>query len=812
MKSNFMYFRGITQRFLAYLIATSILPLMLLGVVAYSVTYERLYADGQRYLTQLLRDQREWLDLQLRQIESLMTNLSSVDELRSALKNPLGTPYEQLSTRVRMGSILSSHAHIQGLVGIDLFGTNGVHVAVGDTLNLDHLDRNLLQSILEEMRQFQIRTHWIGYSPNINRQSRYRNIIMVARLIEEIDPKTLERQVLGFLLIGLDPSHFRNHWLPLDLGDGGKLVLLNHDQHYIFHPEMRRLGDPIEEALTPISGDEPMIETLMMQDDLWILARIRSRVANWEIVGLVPLMTFTQSARLIGYVTSATLLLCLMLIGLIAWRYSQAVVEPVRQVTRGFQQFHQGTLDIERPLVVSSRDEIGDLLQGFNQFLAAVAERRRLEARLEHIAYHDALTDLPNRQYFQHHLEKALLQQPTQIFVFYLDLDAFKQINDTLGHSAGDRLLQVAALRLQGCVGRNSTVARLGGDEFAVFMIMEQHCEVDQWAKRILDRLNQPFWVEGREWHISSSVGVSCYPEHGAQSDELLRYADAAMYQAKNNGKNQYCLYSEAISEAIHYRFNLEMDLRRALREKEFVLYYQPQVSLRSRQIIGVEALLRWRDPRRGLVLPGDFIGQLADSRILVSVEEWALRTACQQMRKWCELGHHGVRISVNVSAQHLVGGHLLDSVQNALTESKLLPTHLGIEITEQSLMENLEDANRVLREIKKLGVHIELDDFGTGYSSLAYLKQLSIDHLKIDRSFVKDINSDANDRAIVYSILAMAKTLGLQVIAEGVESQEQVDLLLKGGCDWVQGYFYSPPVDTQIFTEMLSQSSIVSV
>ncbi len=807
MKQPAPWFRSVTQQFLAYSMAISVLPLLLLGGIAYSVAYERLYADGRRYLSQLLEDQRDWLDLQLYQVENLMTNLSSVEELRTALQQPIDSAFQSLATRARMGSILSRHTHVQGLVSLDLFGENGVHFSVGDTLNTEYLDRNRQQALFDYMKRAQMRTYWRGFEAHLNGSSRYQQVVMAARLIEEVDAETLERRVLGLLVVSLDPAHFHRHWSPLDLGFGGKLVLINQNQRFVYHPEGRLLGEVSQIPLRMAASERPTIDTVAWQDQWWVMGQVSSRAANWRVVGLVPLAAFDASGRIIGMVTAGTLLLCLLLIGLTAWRYSRAVVQPIRQVTQGFQQFHQGTLDIAQPLAVPSRNEIGDLLEGFNQFLATVAERQRLEARLEHIAYHDSLTDLPNRQYFQRSLEMALGQELAQITVFYLDLDGFKQINDTLGHSAGDRLLQVAALRLQGCMGRNGMVARLGGDEFALFMVTTLPCEVDLWAKRLLERLNQPFWVEGREWHMSGSVGISHYPEHGHDASELLRYADTAMYQAKANGKNQYCVYSHALSEAINSRLNLDMDLRRALREGEFVLYYQPQVSLRTKRIIGVEALLRWRDPRRGLVLPGDFIGQLEDSRILVSVEEWALRTACMQMRLWIDAGFRDLRVSVNVSAHHLVGGHLIHSVQAALAESTLMPSYLGLEITEQSLMENMDDANRVLKEIKRLGVYIELDDFGTGYSSLAYLKQLSVDHLKIDRSFVKDIDSDANDRAIVYSILAMAKTLGLGVIAEGVENQEQVDLLDKGGCEWVQGYFYSPPVESQIFVKMLSQS-----
>ena len=435
-------------------------------------------------------------------------------------------------------------------------------------------------------------------------------------------------------------------------------------------------------------------------------------------------------------------------------------------------------------------------------------ERKRVEQSIRHMAHHDALTGLPNRALFRDRLSHAMAQADRYhqiLAVLFLDLDRFKAINDTLGHNVGDQLLKIAAERLRSCVRDCDTVARLGGDEFTI--IVEDIIEVQDAAvvaQKILDTLSQPFNLYGHEVFISVSIGLTLYPNDDENADNLLRNADSAMYRAKEYGRNNYQFYVADMNVKARERLMLESQLRRALDRNEFTLYYQPRVDLFSGQVIGAEALLRWRHQDMGLVPPVQFIPILEETGMIIPVGEWVLQQASRQNRAWQDLGLKPIRMAVNLSVRQFIQKELADSILSIIERAGLAPEFLELEITEDLLLEHNQTNIITLTKLRNRGVHISIDDFGTGYSSLSYLKRLPIDTLKIDQSFLRDIDNDPDNKAITSAIIAMAASLHLNVLAEGVETEEQLSFLRAQGCNEIQGFSFSKPLTAAEFEKLL--------
>lgn len=411
---------------------------------------------------------------------------------------------------------------------------------------------------------------------------------------------------------------------------------------------------------------------------------------------------------------------------------------------------------------------------------------------------YDTLTTLPNRKFFYEHI-KHIINSPDSekaFAVLFLDLDYFKNINDTLGHDIGDLLLLHAALRLEDMLHEDAITARMGGDEFAIFIpYFREKDDLIKLATGILQALSSPFHIESQELYMSASMGIAIYPEHGEDMHVILKNAASAMYKVKELGRNGYQIYSSDINEKILQKFNLQKSLRRAIENQELVLHYQPKVDGQTGEMVGMEALVRWQHPERGLIYPADFIPLAEETGLIKPLDEWVLRTACNQLRTWIDAGHTSLRLAVNLSAWQFKEQHLAETVATVLEETGIEPSCLELEITETVAMENLDFTINILGKLMDMGVNISIDDFGTGYSSLNYLKHFPINFLKIDRSFVADIMEDKNTYAIVKAIIDVAHTLNLKVIAEGVETKEQLTLLQFMGCDEIQGYFISRPL-----------------
>jgi len=454
----------------------------------------------------------------------------------------------------------------------------------------------------------------------------------------------------------------------------------------------------------------------------------------------------------------------------------------------------------EARIVVSGEDEVLAIVRD-------ITERKRAEEQIIRLAYYDGLTGLPNRLMLKDRLELAIrnaARTKRKVAILSLDLDHFKRVNDTLGHPQGDLLLQKVGDRLLTCIRGTDTVARMGGDEFIVLLSEIQSIQnIALVAQRILDATSQPFIIGDHEIFTSFSIGITVYPLDSADFETLLKYADTAMYQVKGQGRNNFQFYTASMNAAVVERFMIESQLRKALARNEFQLYYQAQLDTRTRRICGMEALVRWNHPERGLVTPRSFIPLAEETGLIVPIGQWILHAACAQNRAWQKAGHGPIRVTLNISGVQLRQSNFVENVIQTLNDVGLEPQHLELELTESIIMENTEAASAALQALREKGIQLSIDDFGTGYSSLSYLRNFPVHTLKIDQSFVQDLGKDTDSAAIVRSIISLAHNLNLRVVAEGVETEEQMAFLQQCGCDHVQGFFIHVPEPAESLTQI---------
>lgn len=456
----------------------------------------------------------------------------------------------------------------------------------------------------------------------------------------------------------------------------------------------------------------------------------------------------------------------------------------------------------------SQEQDFASAIAGTVSLSLEIQKRRGMEKTLEHQAYHDTLTNLPNRSLFLDRLDQAIklaTRTKTLIAVLFLDLDNFKEINDSLGHDAGDQVLIQVAKKLSDNLRDMDTIARLGGDEFTLIMSsFRDYQHIHDLVAKLFQLLQQPIFINDQDLYATCSIGISIFPNDGKTSETLLRNADAAMYNAKEAGRNSFEFYTHDMTERAYERVLMETNLRRALDNEEFIIYYQPQYNARSNTMIGMEALLRWKHPEMGMVSPTKFIPVAEDTGLIVEIDRWVMQTATKQFTQWYQSGLQPGKLALNVSSKQLEKIDFADYIAVVLKIAECKPEWLSIEITESQIMKDPEQAVALLLEISGMGIDIAVDDFGTGYSSLTYLKRLPVDKLKIDRAFINELPDDEEDVAIVRAIIALSNSLKLSVIAEGVEKQEQVDFLLKEGCEEIQGFLFAKPMPADKISELL--------
>jgi len=428
------------------------------------------------------------------------------------------------------------------------------------------------------------------------------------------------------------------------------------------------------------------------------------------------------------------------------------------------------------------------------------------ERKIRHLAYHDALTGLPNRVLFIDRIDQAISRanrNSGRFALLFIDIDHFKVINDSMGHEAGDQMLNIVSRRLKALLRNTDTVARFGGDEFTVIVEALNEAESgESVAKNILASLDVPIEINDKQVHIGGSIGISLYPQDGENFGTLLKNADIAMYRAKELGRKTFQFYAHEMSLKAMHRLELESEIRKALKNEEFIVYYQPKVNLKSGKCEGMEALVRWQHPKKGLVSPLDFIPLAEETGLIIQLDHWVVRTACHQFKKWERQGYSVNNLSVNISARHFKDGGLIAYCKQILEDTQVSVNHIEIELTESALVDNHDNAKKMLNEIHQMGIRIALDDFGTGYASMSYLKEFPFDTVKLDRSFVQGVTNDIESSAIVKAMIQLAEALKLDVVAEGIETEKQREFLGEQGCIYGQGYHWSKPISAEDFEE----------
>jgi diguanylate cyclase (GGDEF)-like protein len=496
--------------------------------------------------------------------------------------------------------------------------------------------------------------------------------------------------------------------------------------------------------------------------------------------------------------------------------------EAAAQLREGKVKSYEKEIREAETMQAASDDHVTMLQQANAHLVIATIEAQKLaeqvqmaKDQLDHLAHHDALTDLPNRMLLQDRLEQAIelaRRQDRRLAVMFMDLDRFKHINDSLGHPVGDQLLQSVAQRLLACVRHSDTISRQGGDEFVLLLSFIEHAEdAALSAQKMLASISQPHHIDGHDLHINVSIGISIYPDDGRDAETLIKSADTAMYHAKESGRNNYKFFEQGMNDRAVQRQSIEADLRGALERQEFVLYYQPKINLHSGAIVGVEALIRWRHPERGLVLPKQFVSIAEDCGLILPIGRWVLREACLQARIWQQADLPPITVAVNTSAIEFRDKDFLANIRATLEETCLEPSCLELELTESLLMQDAESSDSVLHALSDMGIKLAIDDFGTGYSSLSYLRQFPIDTLKIDQSFVNQMTSNADDATIVSAVISMGKSLNKHVIAEGVETPEQSAFLLALNCDEGQGCYFGCAMTAEALTSLLKNGVVSS-
>ena len=508
---------------------------------------------------------------------------------------------------------------------------------------------------------------------------------------------------------------------------------------------------------------------------------------------------------------------------LLAWvladRLQRIISQPIDQLAAAMKSVSKERNYSQR-VKMERHDELGSLIEDFNEMLVQIEMRdqelHNKQNRLDYLAHHDALTGLPNRLLFHdrlHHAISKAQRMEQSIALLFLDLDRFKNINDSLGHEVGDHVLQVVAKRLTNIVRESDTLARLGGDEFVI--ALEQNTESRELtivAQKILQTLSTAFHIDAHELYITASIGISLYPANGLTSEALMKTADVAMYRAKEQGRNNFQFFTMDMNDRAHQALFLENNLHKAIDNRELALYYQPQVEITTGKTIGMEALVRWHHPTHGTIPPDKFIPMAEETGLIIPLGKWVINTACQQTMQWQQAGFPPCKVAVNISPRQLRQSDLVETVEQALKESGLAACWLELEITENVLIEEVAQIITIMEALNALGVSLAIDDFGTGYSSLSYLHRFPLSKLKIDQSFVQSIGGPAGNHVIVEAIIALARALELEVIAEGIENKAQIAFLKEHGCVYGQGFYFSKPLPVDACEKFLLQEQIPKV
>jgi diguanylate cyclase (GGDEF)-like protein len=765
----------------------------------------------------------------------LVASLPGVQDMAS----PAGHPEKISSGKAQlervMSGLLASHPeyfqirligardHGKELVRVDR-DVDGIKIISGDELQEKGHFRYVYNALRQRAGEFYVSPINLNHERGAH-QGLDQPTLRIAAPVQASDGTTF-----GIVVINVDLDRMFS-MMRTDIPRDIQVLLTNGDGDYLIHPDASKtfgfdhgrrvlIQDEMGATKRILEGHENAVvleaPSLAAPQDASVGAFVRVPFGSlseqrFVMMGLLtPLQNVLVESHALGVEIVQMIVFFSLLAVIVSLVLSRVLAHPLNLMAKAVSQFAAGKPIADLP--VHRNDEIGYLARSFQSMASSltvhVGELQDKQSHLDYLAHHDPLTDLPNRLLLLDRLSQAVnkaARNHGQLAVLFIDLDRFKNINDSVGHFVGDQVLKMAANRLSQCIRHEDTVSRLGGDEFTI-LVEESHTPEDVVivAQKVMVAIEQPFVVEGHDFYLSCSIGISMYPQNGRDAEELLRNADAAMYKAKDQGRNNFQFYTEDMTERALQHVRMEASLRRAIEQHEFVVYYQPQIDLATERIVGLEALVRWQHPELGLIPPAEFIPLAEETGLIVTLGEWVLNTACTQARAWYDAGLNPGRVAVNLSGKQLHTDEIVSVVKKALGQTGCEAAWLELEVSENFYMREAEQSIAILRQIQALGVELAIDDFGTGYSSLAYLKQLPISKLKIDRSFVKDIAHDADDEAIARAVIALGRSMKLRVIAEGVETEEQLRFLKREGCDEIQGYLYSRPLPADQATAML--------
>jgi diguanylate cyclase (GGDEF)-like protein len=807
------------SKILLLLVPLIVLPILALGWASYSLLMDDARDRTQFQMSTLLKQIESHTESQLRTARANASLFASTDLISRYARTDLSASQKDALEPEILDLLFNYQLAYPEYYEIRIVapdGTEQLRSALGGIENLT-TDESASEYFREVSRHPDVIYTTFFNNPDNSEPALLTSKPLLPLSGKEIKPDSPASHY-GYLLLTVDLEFLRDQAKTGRVGESGEVFFTDTAGTILFHRQKERVGEQLDPALfdrlKKAAGSQMTIDGEYFSRAAHFQGmKLHDRIYMFSVYPEDDLLA--KSISLGRSVALITLAAILVTTALLFGFFRKVLVKPIRKLSIAAREMGRGQVLV--PIDVDARDEIGDLARTFREMGKNL---NYYHEQVNFVANHDSLTGLPNRLMFKEYLSLSATQARRNsqgMSILFMDLDNFKRVNDTLGHQIGDKLLEAIAdrlsqqLREMDVLSRpveedaTTMIARLAGDEFIILLPGTAGPEEsEKVARRIIDSLVEPFVIYKQEIHISGSIGIALYPTDGTTADELLKNADIAMYHAKNLGRNNFQYYSSELNKALVEKLEIESRLRRAVENNELELHYQPQMDLASGRICGVESLLRWHDPELGQVPPDKFVAVAEEFGLIVQISEWVIYEACRQARQWLDIYPEPVTMSINISAVHFNGYNLESVIAEALQATDLDPKYLELELTETSILEDPRQAISMLNRFKEMGLHVSLDDFGTGYSSLSYLMKLPLDKLKIDQSFIRELGQSASGTSIVSAIIAMAHSLGLSVIAEGVEEESHVELLREMKCDILQGYHIARPMPARKVENMI--------
>jgi len=802
------------QKILSLLIPLIILPILVLGWFAYSLLMDDA-RSRTRYQSKTLLEQIEsQTETQLRTARANASLFSNTTLIQKYIETPDGSKNREALQQQVMDLLFNYQQAYPEYYEIRILTSDGkeqVRSILGSTPNRT-ANESTSNYFIDASNNPDIIYTTFFYNPDNKKTA----LLASKPLFVSDSTNDGQKKLYGYLMLTVSLDFLQTYIKNSGAAHKGEIFFTDSDGIILFHymPDLvgkQLTADLFKSARKNADGARLITGRYQGDDADFQAMKLHDQLFAFDVHQKDELMAKSSSLGwTVTLITSTAILIATaFLFGILR----KLLISPIQKLTLAASEIGKGQVLVS--IDIESDDEIGDLANSFREMGKNL---NHYHEQVRYVAYHDSLTGLPNRLMFKNYLNRATAEarrDMQNLAILFLDLDNFKRINDTLGHQSGDKLLEAFSDRLSKQLREtdivshasegeaSQVIARLAGDEFIILLPgISGPGEPQKVAQRILSSLKDPFEISMQELYVTASIGIAIYPEDGETSGELLKNADIAMYHAKKLGRNNYQYYSSKLNEEAEEKLKIESKLRHALDNNSLELHYQPQVNMASGEITGVEALLRWNDPDLGSIGPDVFIPIAEEFGLIVQISDWIIKESCQTAQKWAQLFKQPLTMSINISAVHFNDGSLIETIANALKHSGMNPKYLELELTETSILQDLEQASATLDVFKSMGLKLALDDFGTGYSSLSYLMKLPFDKLKIDQSFIRNLKTETKGTAIVAAIISMSHSLGMSVIAEGVEEEEHMRILLPMQCDQVQGYYISRPLPASKFEE----------